>query len=373
MTPRVHHPSLPAKSDRSILLDLARGLAALIVVASHARAWLYPVPPPEGGPLTRTFLFLTGLPFEAVMVFFVISGYFVGGSVVSATARGDWSWSEYGFRRLTRLWIVLLPALLLTAGWDNLGNAIGNRDYYIGALNKPDIFLGNLFFLQYIHFPVYGSNGPLWSLAYEFWYYLLFPMIYRAFVGRDPLRHRVLLGVGAAVLLLLLPRSLAAGGLVWLMGIGARWVVLSERWRRPLSGWPFFLLAAGFFGWVLGNPVHTEFPWPRYSLGFGFACMVPFLATRNPASPLLRKLATLAGGSSYTLYLAHFPFLVFLFQGLCFPAQPAGHALSPLLYAGLMLVVGLYTGVLWFAFERRTDRIRKTLREKWLPRLRQEC
>ena len=36
--------------------------------------------------------------------------------------------------------------------------------------------MGNLFFLQTIFVPPFGSNAPLWSLSFEFWYYLLFPL-----------------------------------------------------------------------------------------------------------------------------------------------------------------------------------------------------
>jgi hypothetical protein len=38
----------------------------------------------------------------------------------------------------------------------------------------------NAFFLQTIAGPTFGSNGPLWSLAYEWWYYVLFPLVLAA-------------------------------------------------------------------------------------------------------------------------------------------------------------------------------------------------
>ena len=37
--------------------------------------------------------------------------------------------------------------------------------------------LGNLAFLQDFFARPYGSNGPLWSLSYEFWFYLVFPLL----------------------------------------------------------------------------------------------------------------------------------------------------------------------------------------------------
>jgi hypothetical protein len=34
-------------------------------------------------------------------------------------------------------------------------------------------FLGNFAFLQTICVPIFGTNGPMWSLANEFWYYII--------------------------------------------------------------------------------------------------------------------------------------------------------------------------------------------------------
>jgi hypothetical protein len=35
--------------------------------------------------------------------------------------RGSWSWSTYLTHRLTRLWFVLVPGLLLCLVWDSIG------------------------------------------------------------------------------------------------------------------------------------------------------------------------------------------------------------------------------------------------------------
>src|ERR1035437_10604196 len=55
------------------------------------------------------------------MICFVLSGYLVGGSVLRAFQRDNWPGKEYLTKRLTRLWVVLLPALLLTIVLDNVG------------------------------------------------------------------------------------------------------------------------------------------------------------------------------------------------------------------------------------------------------------
>jgi peptidoglycan/LPS O-acetylase OafA/YrhL len=56
-----------------------------------------------------------------VIVFFVLSGFLVGGSVIKAHRQGQWRWTGYLSRRLSRLWIVIVPALLLTLFWDSIG------------------------------------------------------------------------------------------------------------------------------------------------------------------------------------------------------------------------------------------------------------
>ena len=104
-------------------LDLLRGLAALLVCAGHLRAFLMvdfgQIKPPTI--FDRIFYPTTGLGHQAVVVSFVLSGYLVGGSVLTAYQSDRWSWTNYTLRRMSRLWMVLLPALVLTLVWDTFG------------------------------------------------------------------------------------------------------------------------------------------------------------------------------------------------------------------------------------------------------------
>ncbi|HEV2644429.1 MAG TPA: acyltransferase family protein [Candidatus Elarobacter sp.] len=86
----------------SLFLDAARTLAALAVVAQHARTYLFVGPKALRDPsrAVRAFYFLTGFGHEAVMVFFVLSGFLVGGSALSAIERDRWSWSDYLVKRV---------------------------------------------------------------------------------------------------------------------------------------------------------------------------------------------------------------------------------------------------------------------------------
>ena len=101
-------------------LDMVRACAALAVMVDHLRG-LFFVPFSDvrsSDSVVKGLYFLTSLGHQAVMVFFVLSGYFVGSSVLRAFRRSRWSWRWYLNQRLTRLWIVLAPALLIGAAFD---------------------------------------------------------------------------------------------------------------------------------------------------------------------------------------------------------------------------------------------------------------
>jgi peptidoglycan/LPS O-acetylase OafA/YrhL len=175
------------------LLDVLRGPAALLVLFGHWRNLLFKdfheVDNP--GLIVKLLYLFTGAGHEAVMLFFVLSGCVIAHVIYGLHERGSWSWRGYLSARLTRLWIVLIPALLLTAVWDRIGMwlAAGERSIYEGdgfgnilnqpvaALSGPEVLFGNVFFLQRILVPTFGSNGPVWSISYEFVYYLAYPLL----------------------------------------------------------------------------------------------------------------------------------------------------------------------------------------------------
>ena len=64
---------------------------------------------------------ITGAGHQAVIIFFVLSGYLVGGTTLRSLQGGEWSWKRYLTHRLVRLSVVLIPALLLGLFWDTLG------------------------------------------------------------------------------------------------------------------------------------------------------------------------------------------------------------------------------------------------------------
>ncbi|MGI4827895.1 MAG: acyltransferase family protein [Janthinobacterium lividum] len=185
-------------SNASVLLDLVRGLAALLVLLSHWKVLFFVNYPEIPGPHAAFAIpyVLCDAGHQAVVIFFVLSGYLISGSVFRALERDTWSWRSYLTHRFVRLWIVVLPGLLLGGLLDWIGIHFAHcPGLYSTAVQKTHgidvavdlktrFFLGNLAFLQTWLVPCFGSNASFWSLANEFWYYILFPLVWIGWRGR---------------------------------------------------------------------------------------------------------------------------------------------------------------------------------------------
>jgi peptidoglycan/LPS O-acetylase OafA/YrhL len=365
-------------------LDLVRGLAALAVVAGHLRAFMFLDfgQTADLGSVWRVFYFVTGLGHQAVIVFFVLSGFLVGGHVIAETQSGTWSWETYLFRRLTRLWVVLLPALFLTAFWDQIGMTLTGSELYKGGLANyyhstpaPDdsnniytlrTFLGNAFFLQTIVVPSFGTNGPLWSLAYEFWYYILFPLVAVSTLGkRTQIIPTIAMLAGAALMALALPTDVIASGLMWLQGVLLyvfnRSIYLPRPIYRALGA-----VSACLFLWSLAA---TRGAVPSLSgdllVGGSFALFLWSLLHSEFSNAILETFSSRIAAISFTMYLVHFPFAAAL---SCLVIHNE-RFLPSLQTFGLFLIaivtVLIYSAGLYYFAERKTSDVQMWLQRSW--------
>ena len=101
----------------SAWLDCFRWLAALSVLVTHVGIrMLAPVGEISASLPHAAYAFLAGFDHQAVMVFFVLSGFLVGGSVMREVAvTGHVAVGPYLLRRALRLCLVLWPAFALGA------------------------------------------------------------------------------------------------------------------------------------------------------------------------------------------------------------------------------------------------------------------
>lgn len=351
----------------SVYLDLVRFVAALAVVLMHLRQFeLVALPGSDK---------LTLLGREAVMAFFVLSGFVIAYTTSQRRPTGR----DYAIARAARIYSVALPVLLLAflcAGLvhDHLGDG-PNKPY---QLAKPWfyipfhlLFVGDLW--NYSEYPPW--LGPWWSLNYEVWYYVLFGVAcYVRAPWRLPALALVLTVMGPKLWLLLpvwlagvalyhwqaghtMPRALAR------LGFAASLLLLAA---YEASGAEEILRTAARDSWLghafpLGNADRFL---GDYIVGLivclNFAC-ARFAGLKGllRVAPPIRRLAAY----TLTLYLSHA--LVLHAWPALYPHDPA----NPVDLLALGLAVAVATFVLGLVTEQRKDVFKRALeRLAWRPR-----
>ena len=357
----------------AMLISLLRGLAALNVAAAHLRSQLYPAfelveDPPL---LFMGIAFMSGFAHLSVVVFFVLSGWLVGGSLLDK-AGDEHALRNYAIDRVTRLWIVLVPVFCISLVCGQLtGDVDGSRldagfagDYSLGA------FLGNLVGLQDILVPRFGGNFALWSLANETWYYVMFPLLVLMLRGKS-IGARALSALGLIAIAKLVSGALLAYFAVWLLG------TLFSRIRLRTGTAVRSLL----FGVVAGSAVYVRLQGhvDTQSLEtFGqdlpfalvFVVWLSSMQTPAPRSSSLYRTADRVGQFfarfSFTLYVLHVPliflFLYYLPATLGVRELVPGNAAHDLAYAGMLLAIVGMAYLLYLPFEANTQRLRVRLK-----------
>ncbi|SDF17808.1 Peptidoglycan/LPS O-acetylase OafA/YrhL, contains acyltransferase and SGNH-hydrolase domains [Massilia sp. PDC64] len=311
-------PSNVLQPNLSVYLDLLRYFAALMVYLFHA------------GHFSRYKLpFFGTYGGLGVAVFFVLSGFVIAFS--STGKRRDIV--DYFIARFARLWSVALPAILLTLVLDTLGQWLALSAYapmqpypaykWVAASGITALFLNEIWFLDIW----LGTNGPFWSLSYEFWYYAIFATLIYFRGWKRVAMASLVIGFAGPGILIAFP--------VWLLGVGLFHLLRKHAAAgRPLLGAGVLLVSVvGLTLYVMmgGSKIFTALPiayplvdlkpwginfWPQsYMVGFlialniyGFARMQQVF--RNPSEKVVRLVRTTAE-TSFGLYLFHYPLMYF--------------------------------------------------------------
>jgi peptidoglycan/LPS O-acetylase OafA/YrhL len=124
---------------------------------------------------------LVGSGFAGVDIFFVISGFLIGGIVATEMEHGEFSWHRFYARRARRilpmLFVVILVSLMM--GWITMTPE--QLRYFGGGAISTLMFLSNLWFYNQIdYFNPDAAEDPLihtWSLAIEEQFYIFLPVL----------------------------------------------------------------------------------------------------------------------------------------------------------------------------------------------------
>jgi len=330
----------------SLYLDGLRFGAAFMVFLAH-----YSVQRISGGFFWPSFAY----GHTAVLVFFVLSGFVIAW----VTETRERSLGQYILSRAARLYSVIIPAFIITAVVNYLGEAVDPQLYEAvrsDITSHPAlgyalsaVFLGQSWTLDLLP----GLNVPFWSLDYEAWYYAIF-------AAGVFLRGKYRIAALGATALLAGPKILILLP-VWLMGVSAwRWrAKFPKRLAAPL-------VVASLCVWVVLEAMggqqlfqHPNSPWlPSNCTGYDYligslvALFIVGLANTELPMPGLRfeRLVRSLAATTFGLYLLHFPLLNFF--AAIIPGPPDGAIRRILIF---VLALGIALAVAWFAEPRKTE------------------
>jgi len=246
----------------------------------------------------------------------------------------------------------------------DLGSAIPASNLSVG------IFFGNLLFLQTIICPPFGSNAPLWSLANEFWYYALFPVALCALLAffRKDMRVAVPLGVAAACLAAFLGLDKLVGFLVWMSGCALVFACSKFQLRTKIAVF-FYLLLSAIILCACLSAARTSI---ASMLGTDLAVGIAFTLflygilqlELGAGSRHYLGFAHRFAGFSYSLYVLHFPLLLFL-RAWTVPSQRWQPNGVHLLYGSLIgVAVLVFAWAVSLFTENKTRAARHWVRRK---------
>ena len=367
----LQHSQLDEDSYHSLLISLLRGLAAIEVAAAHLRYEFMPSLRAIDQPALwyQGLAFVTGFAHQAVLVFFLISGWLVGGSLYNKWERPQ-ALKLYAIDRLSRLWTVMIPAFALTIALGIATGTLTARGVDFAADNpySATSLVGNLLALQTVALPQFGGNYALWSLANESWYYLMFPLVLLHLAGRRSAPCAIaLMLIGAA-----LPIKITLYFSLWLLG------ALFSRVRFACGAPTRVLLLVLLTGLsvyfrLYGSNDGMEVDSFNQDLLLSLV-FLPLLCSTvilpRPGLTLLaplRRTAALLSRFSFTLYVVHVPLMVtlrWLGQHWFGRQSLAARNLADLgIYLALLALVLAFAYGFYLLFEAHTGQVRRALRK----------
>ena len=317
--------------------------------------------------MNKAFFAVTRVGLEAVVLFFVLSGFLVGGASIRKALRGEFFAGRYFIDRFARIYVPFVPALALTIGlliwfgipfsWAEAGLNLASLQ---GAFAQP-----------------FSGNTALWSLSYEVWFYIAcgagLGVLQPGFLGRR-LAFVILLALSGIVFAKLMLAYVAA----WLIGAAASFLTSPPSWLLWISG----LLIAGA-GIVLMQLTSISvqvnlqsFQWINRSvavitLASGLGCIVAACSRIRLASPRFAGLgvlcATLAS-FSYTLYLIHNPFILALDQVGMLPKYAQLNISTVAIFWATNASIIAVAYLFYLPFEHNTGSLRRFLYRTLLPK-----
>jgi peptidoglycan/LPS O-acetylase OafA/YrhL len=349
-------------------LDLLRFSSALLVVICHYRGNFFIeyglLSDEDKNIFTQIFYFIGRLGNESVVVFFVLSGFLVGGKALQRILNNEIDVKSFFIDRFTRIMLPLLAALFFMVVITIIvGDPIPFKD-----------ILGSLFSLQGI-FTGSAGNTSLWTLAYEVWFYIFIGCLMIICRGKNTnniLIAFIVLTICISIFTKLQTRYL----LILFMGSFA--FLLPRENLKYLKSKIFLLLILLSFSFVLSQLTSEtrslnlstfsflERKQISVFLAFIAVLLVHHLVVAKPQKRIwvnVESVSSKFSDFSYTLYLIHYP-LMFLLSYLGFPKSEQINTISILYYIVEILISIVVAYLIYLVSEKQTPTVKKYIKRQ---------
>jgi peptidoglycan/LPS O-acetylase OafA/YrhL len=315
---------------------------------------------------TQIFYLLTRFGEQPVIVFFVLSGFLVGGRAIENILNKDVNIKSYCINRFVRIFLPLIASSILVIIIDLVMSA---------PIPFGDI-LGSLFSFQVI-FTSCSYNPPLWSLAYEVWFYIMMGCIMTISIrkkdGTNSIYAFLIFVICIYFFLILKPIYL----LIWLMGALAYLLPRENISYKKIKILSLIILLSISFGLSQSVSDSRSIKITLFSflndtnisifLALITCLLVHYIITAVPKKKIeqqVEEIGSKLASFSYSLYLTHYP-LMRLLSYYGFPKSEQINVKSISLYF-LELTIGLITAYLIYLIsENHTYTIKKIIKAKF--------
>lgn len=360
-------------------LDILRGVAAQLVLFGHIFSMV--LFPGE----------TTGLGDLGVIIFFILSGFLITYTSLLKKSRSHYSFTGYLSDRFFRIFVPYVPAVFLIVVLDSYVFLFTEAIEYLNYFNLKNLLatltmtqqhpigliLDKLFGLSEFKLTTFGSARPLWTVASEWWLYLVFGLV--LFLKRLSSKPVLLSVVFSIALIPPFFNSVAGTGqglsLVWFVmsGLGYLYFTSGKLVEKKILIFLkigrreriFFILLLGALlalillrfiwvsyvepGFIFERPIFYDFNF--YLLVMLFFVLI-FLVLGSMKMKARNKLFTFVADYSYSLYLIHYTLLFFLVS----VELTTGNKLFD--FAFSYLAVNFLAIIFWWLFERNYKRVK---------------
>lgn len=340
-------------------LDAARFIAAFMVLLSHSRNDFFlpygELDPSQQGVMTFLYYFTCRLGHEAVLAFFVISGFLVGGRGLERMMNKNFDKVQYAIDRTARIGIPLFAALVFCI----ITYEIIGQEYSLW------VAFCNLFSLQGILCE--SLISPLWSLSYEVWFYVF---LFAISLGLERKKMALLL---LPLCVLVFTQLDAMYFLVWMMGAFA-YLCRPAQGSKSIAAISFVAILVTLVLSIMSSDSHSiSLPWkPDYRVMEVFVSIaicvfiqqIILFAPKNRLAVKINSAFSYLADFSYTLYLTHRITLLLIFGFLYDKGKAEFTPVTVMQHISIIVICLIVSWLIYLISEKHTKTVKNIIKKR---------